>query len=121
MRTATEVQRIAGHPFLRFRRPGAVSEGRVLVSADTDFGFANEDQTGFVWTWLDTARDPSQIVPGAVLTLRDGEDLATGQVVDLVPVDNGVIVPLRLLPGAIEDYHVAIERVKRAPDDAHAG
>lgn len=56
-----------------------------------------------------------------MLTLRDGKDLATGQVVDLVPVDNGVIVPLRLLPGAIEAYHVAIERVKRAPDDAHAG
>jgi len=35
-----------------------------------------------------------------------------GQVVDLVPVDNGVIVHLRLLPGAVEDYHAAIERAR---------
>lgn len=28
--------------------------------------FANEDQTGFIWTWLDHARDQSQVVSGAV-------------------------------------------------------
>lgn len=79
---------------------------------DLEVDFSNEDQTGFIWTWLDHARDKLQVVPGAVLTLRDGEDLAMGQVVDLVPVDNGVIVHLRLLPGAVEDYHAAIERAK---------
>lgn len=79
---------------------------------DLELDFANEDQTGYIWTWLDAARDQSQIVPGAVLTLRDGEDLAMGQVVDLVTVDNGVIVHLHLLPGAVEDYHAAIERAK---------
>lgn len=40
---------------------------------DLEADFANEDQTGFVWTWLDTARDQSQIVPSAVLTLRDAK------------------------------------------------
>jgi len=80
---------------------------------DLEVDFANEDQTGFIWAWLDDARDPSQIVPGAVLTLRDGEDLAMGQVVDLVPADSGTIVHLRLLPGAVENYHAAIERAKR--------
>lgn len=80
---------------------------------DLEVDFANEDQTGFVWTWLDAARDQSQIVPGAVLTLRDGEDLSMGQVVDLVDVEGGVIVHLRLLPGAVEDYHAAIARAQR--------
>ena len=80
---------------------------------DLEVDFANEDQTGLIWTWLDAARDQSQIVPGAVLTLRDGEDLAMGQVVDLVPAECGTIVHLRLLPGAVEDYHAAIERAKR--------
>ncbi len=80
---------------------------------DLEVDFANEDQTGFIWTWLDSARDQSQITPDAVLTLRDGEDLAMGQVVDLVDVEGGVIVHLRLLPGAVEDYHAAIGRAKR--------
>jgi hypothetical protein len=52
---------------------------------DLELDFATEDQTGYLWSWLDAARDPSQIVPGGVLTLRDREDLAMGQVVDLVP------------------------------------
>lgn len=77
---------------------------------DLEFDFANEDETGYLWTWLDNARDPDQIIPGAVLTLRDGEDLAMGQVVDLVPEANGTVVHIRLLPGAVEDYHAAIAR-----------
>ena len=47
---------------------------------------------------------------GAVLTLRDGEDLAMGQVIDLVPAADGTIVHIELLPGAIEEYQAAIER-----------
>ncbi len=78
--------------------------------ADLELDFANEDQTGYLWTWLDSAHDPDQIVPGAVLILRDGEDVAMGQVVDLVSADGGTIVHLDLLPGAIEDYRAAIER-----------
>jgi hypothetical protein len=71
------------------------------------------DSSGFVWTWLDAARDPSQIVEGALLTLRDGEDLAMGQVVDLVQTGDGTVVHLRLLPGAVEDYHAAVARARR--------
>lgn len=51
-------------------------------------------------------------MPDAVLTLRDGEDIAMARVVDLATVDNGVIVHLHLLPGAVEDYHAGIERAK---------
>lgn len=78
--------------------------------ADVEIDFANEDQTGLIWTWLDHARDESAVVPGAVLILRDGEDFAMGQVVDLTERDTGTLVHLRLLPGAVEDYHAAFER-----------
>jgi hypothetical protein len=77
---------------------------------DLEADFANEDETGYIWVWLDEAREPEQIVPGAVLTLRDGEDLAMGQVIDLVAKANGTIVHIELLPGAIEEYQAAIER-----------
>lgn len=77
---------------------------------DLEADFANEDETGYIWAWLDEAREPDTIVPGAVLTLRDGEDIAMGQVIDLVPAANGTIVHIELLPGAVEDYQAAIER-----------
>ena len=80
--------------------------------ADLEYDFGNEDQTGYTWTWLDRARDPSKIVPGAVVTLRDGEDTAMGLVIDLVPAANGTIVHVEPLPGAVEDYQAAIERAR---------
>ncbi|WP_436701848.1 hypothetical protein [Nocardioides sp. BYT-33-1] len=80
--------------------------------ADLEYDFSNEDQTGYTWTWLDTARNPAMIVPGAVVTLRDGEDTAMGQIIDLVPAANGTIVHVELLPGAVEDYQAAIERAR---------
>ncbi|WP_408899292.1 hypothetical protein ACJ5H2_09325 [Nocardioides sp. R1-1] len=83
-----------------------VADHRVDLEAD----FANEDETGYIWVWLDEAREPQQIVPGAVLTLRDGEDLAMGQVIDLVAKADGTVVHIELLPGAIEEYQAAIER-----------
>lgn len=77
---------------------------------DLEADFANEDETGYIWAWLDEVHEPHDIAPGAVLTLRDGEDLAMGQVIDLVPAASGTIVHIELLPGAVEDYHAAIQR-----------
>ena len=36
---------------------------RVDITADLN----DEDDTGHVWTFLDEARDPAQIVPGALV------------------------------------------------------
>jgi hypothetical protein len=55
-------------------------------------------------------RDESVVYHGAVLIMRDGEDFAMGQVADLLKQDQGTVVHLRLLPGAVEDYHAAFER-----------
>lgn len=78
---------------------------------DLDVDFANEDETGYIWVFLDEAREPENIIPGAVLTLREGEDLAMGQVIDLVPAADGTIVHIELLPGAVEEYQAAITRL----------
>lgn len=87
---------------------GVMSSGVYRVDLEVDFG--REDETGYVWAWLDEARDSRQVRPGAMLILRDGEDLAMAQVVDLVDVANGTIVHLDLLPGAVDDYRAAIDR-----------
>jgi hypothetical protein len=35
----------------------------------------DEDETGYVWTFLDEARDPAQIAPGALVVAGDEEPL----------------------------------------------
>jgi hypothetical protein len=66
--------------------------------------------TGYVWTFLDEARDPSQISPGAIVIAGDEETAVVCQVIDLVPAGDGTIVHLRLLPGLVEDYQALVER-----------
>ena len=52
---------------------------------DITAGLNDEDHTGFVWTFLDEARDPAQITPGTI--------------VHLMP-----------LPGLVEDYQALAAR-----------
>jgi hypothetical protein len=79
---------------------------RVDIAADLN----DEDQTGFVWTFLDEARDPAQIIPGALVVAGDEDAAAVCQVVDLVSAGDGTIVQLRLLPGLVDDYRALVER-----------
>jgi hypothetical protein len=78
---------------------------RLDVTADLN----DEDETGYVWTFLDEARDPAQIKPGA-LVVGDEDVAAVCQVIDLAPAGDGTIVHLRLLPGLIDDYRQLVER-----------
>ena len=73
---------------------------RVDISADLN----DTDETGHVWTFLDEARDPSQIKPG-VLVVAGGDDAAAlCQVVDLAPTGDSTVVHLKLLlPGLAGD------------------
>lgn len=66
--------------------------------------------TGFVWTFLDEARDPHQIVPGALIVAGDAAAAAVCQVVDLARAGDGTIVPIRILPGLVEDYQQLVQR-----------
>ncbi|MBS9532532.1 hypothetical protein KIH27_02900 [Mycobacterium sp. M1] len=73
-----------------------------------------QDQTGYVWTFLDEAREPSIITPGALVVAGDPDTAAVAVVVDLVAHPNGTIVHLNILPGSIEDYLALAKRVHSA-------
>jgi hypothetical protein len=78
----------------------------VDITADLN----DEDQTGYLWTFLYEARDPSQITPGALVVAGDHDAAAVCQVVDLVPAGDGTIVHLRLLAGLVDDYRALVDR-----------
>jgi hypothetical protein len=79
---------------------------RVDISADLN----DEDETGYVWTFLDEARDPGAIVPGALVVAGDEDAAAVCQVVDLASAGDGTIVHLRILPGLVDDYRALVRR-----------
>ncbi len=79
---------------------------RVDITADLN----DEDDTGYVWTFLDEAREPDRITPGALVVAGDEDAAAICQVVDLAPAGDGTIVHLKLLPGLVDDYRALVER-----------
>jgi hypothetical protein len=68
------------------------------------------DGTGFVWTFLDEARDPSRITVGAIVVTGDEIDPVLARVVSLTERPSGVKVHLQLLPGDPADYADALAR-----------
>jgi hypothetical protein len=83
-----------------------------MTAVDITADLNAEDQTGFVWTFLDQARDPSVIVPGALVIAGDTDAPAVAVVVDLVPHPNGTVVHLDVLPGAIDSYLALARRIE---------
>jgi hypothetical protein len=81
-----------------------------MVSVDITCDLMDEDETGFVWTFLREATDPSVIVPGAIVVAGDADAPAVAEVVDIVDKPAGKVVHLRVLPGAIEDYQALVRR-----------
>jgi len=79
---------------------------RIDIAADLN----DEDETGFVWTYLADARDPSLIRPGGVVIAGEPDTAAVCEVVDLVAEPSGTIVHLRLLPGTIQEYGALVRR-----------
>ena len=84
--------------------------GRAMVTVDITADLNDEDETGFVWTFLDEAHDPSLMTPGAIVVAGDADVPAVAEVVDIVDKPAGKIVHLRLLPGVIEDYEALVRR-----------
>lgn len=80
---------------------------RVDIPADLN----SEDETGFVWTFLDEADDPTIIKPGEVVVAGSALTPAVCEVVDLVEKPAGTIVHLRILPGTIDHYRRLLERI----------
>ena len=82
-----------------------------MITVDIVADLNTEDVTGYVWTFLDEARDPALITPGTLVVAGDDDTPAVAVVVDLVPHPNGTIVHLDVLPGAIDNYHALARRV----------
>ena len=82
-----------------------------MITVDIVADLNTEDETSYVWTFLDEARVPALITPGAVVVAGDEDTPAVAVVVDLVPHPNGTIVHLDVLPGAIDNYLALARRV----------
>lgn len=68
------------------------------------------DGTGFVWAFLDEARDPRCITAGAIVVTGDAVDPVLARVVSLTDRPNGVKVHLEILPGEPIEYVDALDR-----------
>ncbi len=82
-----------------------------MANADIAADLNSEDETGFVWTFLDEAPDPSIIRPGEVVVAGSELTPAVCEVVDVVDKPAGTVVHLRVLPGTIEQYRRLLDRV----------
>ncbi len=85
-----------------------------MVSVDITCDLMDEDESGYVWTFLREARDPSLIEPGAIVIAGDRDASAVAEIVDIVDKPAGRVVHLRVLPGAIEDYQAVRRAIKPA-------
>jgi hypothetical protein len=85
-------------------------DGRTEVVLDIPCDVQQVDGTGFVWTFLDEARDPSRIVVDAIVVTGDELDPVLARVVSLSDRPSGTKVHLQLLPGDPVEYAAALER-----------
>lgn len=81
-----------------------------MISVDITCDLMDEDETGYVWTFLREAREPALIEPGAIVVAGDPDAPAVAEVVDIVDKPAGPVVHLRVLPGTIEDYEALVRR-----------
>lgn len=86
-----------------------------MADVDITCDFMDEDETGFVWTFLHEARDPDLIEPGAIVLAGDAEVSAVAEVIDVVDRPAGKVVHLRLLSRTVEDYMEALAGSKQEP------
>ena len=85
-----------------------------MTTVDITADLNDEDETGFVWTFLDEARDPAVITSGAIVVAGTPDAPAVAEVVDLVTKPAGTVVHLRILPGSVSDDAAAIVRATSA-------
>ena len=85
-----------------------------MIVVDVRADLNAEDETGYVWTFLDEARDPSLMKPGALVVAGEEDTAAVAVVIDLIAHPNGTIVHLDILPGAVDSYLAFARRVETA-------
>jgi hypothetical protein len=81
-----------------------------LVHVDLPADVQQYDETGYIWTLREDARDPSLVVEGAILVAGDSEDPFLARVVDVLSAGAVTKVHLEILPGDPTDYVAALRR-----------
>lgn len=81
-----------------------------MISVDIPCDLMDEDETGYVWTFLREARDLSLVEPGAIVVAGDADAPAVTEVIDIVDRPAGEVVHLRVLPGTVRDYEALVRR-----------
>jgi hypothetical protein len=87
-----------------------MAQDNVLVDIPCDV--QQIDETGYVWTFLEEARDPSLITEGAIVITADEVDPVVARVVSLTAEANGTVVRLEILPGEPLEYADALARAR---------
>jgi hypothetical protein len=87
-----------------------MAQDNVLVDIPCDV--QQIDETGYVWTFLEEARDPSLITEGAIVIAADEVDPVIARVVSLTAETNGTVVRLEILPGEPLEYADALARAR---------
>ncbi|MGK2929129.1 MAG: hypothetical protein ACSLFO_06070, partial [Acidimicrobiales bacterium] len=82
------------------------------VQVDVPCDVQQVDSTGFVWTFLDEARDPEPVAVGAIVVTGDDLDPVLARVVSLTERPGGVKVHLDVLPGDPAEYADALTRAQ---------
>lgn len=81
-----------------------------MIKVDIVCDLCDEDETGYIWAFLDEAPNPDLIFPGAIVVAGDEDAPAVVEVIDLVEKSAGTIAHLKLLPGTVEDYERLVKR-----------
>ncbi len=82
-----------------------------MIVVDITADLNDEDETGFIWTFRDEARDPSMMVPGAIVVAGDPESPAVVEVVDVVDKPAGTAAYVTAYSGRQhEDYAALVRR-----------
>jgi hypothetical protein len=80
------------------------------VEVDIPCDVQDEDDLGMPYALLSEARDPSRIVPGAIVVTADAEDPVLARVRSLTRQGEHTVVHLELLPGDPGEYAEALRR-----------
>ena len=80
------------------------------VEIDIPCDVQQVDDTDDVWVFLDEARAPARVTPGAIVISGDPVDPVLARVVSLTERPGGIKVHLQVLPGDPGDYADALRR-----------
>jgi hypothetical protein len=80
------------------------------IEIDIPCDVQDEDELGMPYALLSEARDPSRIVPGAIVITADEEDPVFARVHSLTQQGDTTVVHLELLPGDPLEYADALQR-----------